>query len=110
MPVYNEHPDDLDACCAALAGQGYPGPVRVFLVDDGSPNRADLLPVLERHGARPGWTVALLDANAGKRQAQHAAMALGHAELVLTIDSDTQSPRTASSAWSSGSTTRAPAP
>ena len=90
VPVYNEHPDDLDACCAALAAQDYPGVLSVFLVDDGSPNRGDLLPVLERHGARAGWTVVLPDANGGKRQAQHAAIALGTGELVLTIDSDTQ--------------------
>jgi chitooligosaccharide synthase NodC len=90
VPVYNEHPDDLDRCCASLAAQDYPGRVRVVLVDDGSPNRDDVLPVLERHGAREGWSVVLLEANAGKRAAQSAAIDRGSAELVLTIDSDTQ--------------------
>jgi hyaluronan synthase/N-acetylglucosaminyltransferase len=90
VPVYNEAPDDLDLCCASLAALDYPGTVRVFLVDDGSPNRDAVAPVLERYGAREGWTVLLPERNAGKRAAQHAAIELGHAELVLTIDSDTQ--------------------
>ena len=90
VPVYNEHPDDLDRCCRSLAAQDYPGRIRVVLVDDGSPNRDDVLPVLERHGARDGWSVVLLDVNAGKRAAQSAAVERGCAELVLTIDSDTQ--------------------
>ena len=90
VPVYNEAPDDLDACCAALAAQDYPGHVEVYLVDDGSPNRADVLPVLERYGTRPGWHVLLPAANGGKRHAQHLAITAGRGELVLTIDSDTQ--------------------
>jgi chitooligosaccharide synthase NodC len=90
VPIYNEHPDDLERCCASLAAQEYPGTVRVVLVDDGSPNREEVLPVLERHGAREGWTVVLPEVNAGKRAAQHAAIEHCRGELVLTIDSDTQ--------------------
>ena len=90
VPVYNEHPDDLQRCCASLAAQDYPGTLRVVLVDDGSPNRSAVLPVLERFDARDGWTVLLAEVNAGKRAAQHAALELCRAELVLTIDSDTQ--------------------
>ena len=90
VPIYNEHPDDLDRCCRALADSDYRGPLQVFLVDDGSPNRAQVLPVLERWGARQGWTVVLPEQNAGKRHAQDAAIGLGRGELVLTIDSDTQ--------------------
>ena len=90
VPIYNEHPDDLELCCRSLAELDYPGEVSVFLVDDGSPNRADVLPVLERFGARPGWTVLLPEENRGKRHAQDVALHLGSGELVLTIDSDTQ--------------------
>ena len=90
VPVYNEHPDDLELCCAALAAQDYPGPLRVHLVDDGSPNRAEILPVLQRYGARGGWSVVLGETNVGKRHAQQAAFAQCRGELVLTIDSDTQ--------------------
>jgi chitooligosaccharide synthase NodC len=90
VPIYNEHPDDLERCCASLAAQNYPGHVRVVLVDDGSPNRDEVRPVLERYGAREGWTVVLPEANGGKRAAQDAGMEHCTAELVLTIDSDTQ--------------------
>ena len=90
VPIYNEHPDDLELCCVSLLEQEYAGVLRVYLVDDGSPNRADVLPVLERFAALPGWTVVLPEANAGKRHAQHAAIAHCDGELVLTIDSDTQ--------------------
>ncbi len=90
VPVYNEHPDDLARCCEALLAQDYPGALTVVLVDDGSPNRADVLPVLERYGRLPGWRVLLPEDNAGKRHAQHLAMAGCRGDLVLTIDSDTQ--------------------
>jgi hyaluronan synthase len=90
VPIYNEHPDDLALCCESLVAQDYPGRLRVHLVDDGSPNRAEVMPVLERYGALPGWEVILPAANAGKRHAQHAAIQSCRADLVLTIDSDTQ--------------------
>lgn len=90
VPIYNEHPDDLERCCRALADSDYAGRLEVFLVDDGSPNRDEVLPVLQRWGARDGWTVLLPESNAGKRHAQDAAMGLGRGELVLTIDSDTE--------------------
>lgn len=90
VPIYNEHPDDLERCCQSLVDTRYEGRLHVFLVDDGSPNRSEVLPVLARFGALPGWQVVLPDANAGKRHAQDAAMGLGSGTLVLTIDSDTQ--------------------
>ena len=90
VPIYNEHPDDLELCCQSLVDADYPGRLRVYLVDDGSPNRVDVLPVLRRFGALPGWTVVLTEENAGKRHAQAAVLRLGRGELVLTIDSDTR--------------------
>jgi chitooligosaccharide synthase NodC len=90
VPIYNEHPDDLALCCQSLLDAEYEGQLNVFLVDDGSPNRADVLPVLERFGALPGWTVVLPEQNRGKRHAQDAVLRLGRGKLVLTIDSDTQ--------------------
>lgn len=90
VPIYNEHPDDLARCCQSLVDADYPGRLSVYLVDDGSPNRTDVLPVLRRFGALPGWHVVLPETNEGKRHAQDAALHLGRGELVLTIDSDTQ--------------------
>jgi N-acetylglucosaminyltransferase len=89
VPCFNERPDLLAACCRSLAGQDYPGAMRVWLVDDGSRNLDQLLPVYHDYQGRAGWTVRLLDGNRGKRLAQNVAFEEGGGELVLTIDSDT---------------------
>jgi N-acetylglucosaminyltransferase len=39
VPTYNEDPVLLEACWRSLAAVDYQGPLRVWLVDDGSPNR-----------------------------------------------------------------------
>ena len=67
---------------------GLSGPLRVWLVDDGSRNRAALLAVYE-HWAERGWDVRLLDANAGKRAAQDEGVRRGTGELIVLMDSDT---------------------
>lgn len=87
VPVWNEDPALLEACCESLLAQDYP--VSVFLVDDCSRNLEALRPLYERYGRQPGWTVILLDRHVGKRQAQDAAYRRGTGEFVLTIDSDT---------------------
>ena len=56
VPCFNEDPSLLEACCRSVAGQDYPGPLRVWLVDDGSRNQAALLAVYE-HWAERGWDV-----------------------------------------------------
>lgn len=88
VPCFNEDPSLLEACCRSVAGQNYPGPVRVWLVDDGSRNRSALLAVYERWAER-GWEVRLLDGNVGKRAAQNEAVRRGTGELVVLMDSDT---------------------
>ena len=88
IPCFNEDPSLLEACCRSVAGQDYPGPRRVWLVDDGSRNRAALLAVYERWAAQ-GWDVRLLDGNVGKRAAQDQAVRGGTGELVVLMDSDT---------------------
>jgi len=88
IPCFNEDPALLEACCRSVTGQDYPGPLQVWLVDDGSVNRGELLGVYERWGER-GWTVRLLDRNTGKRAAQDEAVRRGRGELVVLMDSDT---------------------
>jgi N-acetylglucosaminyltransferase len=88
IPCFNEAQSLLEACCRSVAGQDYPGPLRVWLVDDGSRNRAALLAVYERWAAR-GWDVRLLESNVGKRAAQDKAVRRGTGELVVLMDSDT---------------------
>lgn len=90
VPIFNEAPQDLDRCCASLLAQDYAGTVHLYLVDDGSTNRADVLPVLERYAALSTCTVLLPETNGGKRAAQDLAITGGGGDLVLTVDSDTQ--------------------
>jgi chitooligosaccharide synthase NodC len=90
VACYKEDPGRLDECLTSLVGQDYEGNIRVHLVDDGSPNRADLLPIYERFARREGWNVHLLEQNVGKRHAQAAAYRESDSELVVTIDSDTR--------------------
>jgi N-acetylglucosaminyltransferase len=88
IPCYNEDPALLEACCRSVAGQDYPGPLSVWLVDDGSANRGALLEVYERWRDR-GWNVRLSDRNRGKRAAQDEAVRRGSGQLVVLMDSDT---------------------
>jgi N-acetylglucosaminyltransferase len=88
IPCFNEDPSLLEACCRSVAAQDYPGPMRVWLVDDGSRSRDALLAVYERWDGR-GWSVRLLDTNTGKRVAQDEAVRRGSGELVVLMDSDT---------------------
>jgi N-acetylglucosaminyltransferase len=89
IPCFREDPRLLEACCRSVAEQQYPGPLRVYLVDDGSHNRSSLLPVYRRWSGEAGWCVRLLDHNAGKRAAQDEAVRRGSGELVVLMDSDT---------------------
>jgi N-acetylglucosaminyltransferase len=88
VPCYNEEPLLLATCLDSLRRQDYEGPLHVWVVDDGSDNRPDLLPVLEAV-TEPSWNVVLRDSNQGKREAQAAALFEGRGEILLTVDSDT---------------------
>jgi N-acetylglucosaminyltransferase len=88
VPCYNEEPALLRSCLRSLAQQDYKGEVRVWVVDDGSRNVADLLPVLETKTGLD-LKVVRLDGNRGKREAQAVALKDGVGEVVVTIDSDT---------------------
>jgi hyaluronan synthase len=88
VPVYNEDPDLLEACVRSSLAQDHPGPVKVIVIDDGSPNRARLEPVyadLERDGV----TVVRAPRNMGKRHAQGLGLQFCEGEIIVTLDSDT---------------------
>ena len=86
---YNEDPEYLRSCLESLARQDYPGVTRIYVVDDCSANRAELLPVYSEFGRRAGWSMLLPERNRGKRLAQDAAFGHCRGELVVTVDSDT---------------------
>jgi N-acetylglucosaminyltransferase len=90
IPCYNEDPELLEACFHSVAEQEYGGELQVYVIDDGSPNRAALLPAYRAYQARPNWHVSLLDRNVGKRRAQDVAVRLGTGQLLVTMDSDTR--------------------
>jgi hyaluronan synthase/N-acetylglucosaminyltransferase len=89
VAAYNENPQDLADCFESLVDQDYAGTMAVYIVDDCSPNRAELAPVYEHFGALPGWCVLLPDWNRGKRHAQDTAFRECRGEIMVTIDSDT---------------------
>jgi N-acetylglucosaminyltransferase len=71
IPCFNEDPPLLEACCRSVADQDYPGPMQVWLVDDGSRNR-DAVAAVYECWAGEGWSVRR-----------------GRGELVVLMDSDT---------------------
>lgn len=89
VAAYNEGWADLEACFESLRAQDYAGTVNVYVVDDFSPNRAELMPLYERYGGLPNWHVLLPEQNRGKRHAQDQAIRISQGEIVVTIDSDT---------------------
>jgi cellulose synthase/poly-beta-1,6-N-acetylglucosamine synthase-like glycosyltransferase len=86
IPTYNEDPHVLDACCASLVEQDYKGEMRFLLVDDGSTNLPELLPVYRRYAALPGWAVLQFsNGNRGKRKAQNVAIYGAKPESVAIV-------------------------
>ena len=86
---YNEDPASLRACLESLLAQDYRGAVQVYVVDDCSKNRTELMPVYAEFDRIPGWSVLLPERNRGKRMAQDAAFRHCRGELLVTVDSDT---------------------
>jgi N-acetylglucosaminyltransferase len=89
VPCYNEQPETLAACLASIAAQDYPGSLTVHVVDDGSPNRAELDVVYADAARRHGFRILPLGANRGKRYAQAAAITSSRGDIVVGVDSDT---------------------
>ncbi len=87
VPCYNERPETLASCLAALAAQDYQGEINVHVVDDGSSNRATLEAVFASYEDR--FRIVRLPANVGKRYAQAEVITTTHAEIVVNVDSDT---------------------
>jgi len=90
VTCFNEDVNLLESCLRSVLDQDYPTELlRVFIVDDGSSNIAELERVYGAYAARPGWLVVRAPRNQGKRLAQDTANGLGFGDLVLMVDSDT---------------------
>jgi hyaluronan synthase len=89
VAAYNEDPSSLRACFDSLLAQQYDGPMRIYVVDDCSPNRDELAAIYEHYAGLPSWRVLLPDQNRGKRHAQDLAFIECRGEILVTIDSDT---------------------
>ena len=89
VAAYNEDGPSLKACFDSLVEQEYDGAVEVYVVDDYSPNREELMPLYREYAALPGWHVLLPNENRGKRHAQDSAFQECRGEILVTIDSDT---------------------
>ena len=87
VPSYNEEPDLLDACVRSALAQDHPGRVRVYVVDDGSPNRAALDATYDRL-EESGAIIIRSPRNVGKRHAQALALPLCEGQILVTLDSD----------------------
>lgn len=86
-PVYNEAPDVLERVLDCARGCLRLGGLELILVDDGSPNRAELQPIYDRF--RGERVHVLFQENRGKRAAQYAGLAVATGEIIITVDSDT---------------------
>ena len=89
VAAYNEDVPSLKACFDSLLAQEYDGEITVYVVDDYSPNRAELMPLYQQYAALPGWRILLPNENRGKRHAQDCAFQECRGEILVTIDSDT---------------------
>lgn len=90
VPSYNEKPHVMRDCLEAIRLQKYEGGVHTIVIDDGSQNRADLLPVYHAFQERSNFEIVLTPENKGKREAQKIAFDKSTSEFFVTIDSDTQ--------------------
>ena len=87
VPAYNEDPALLHRCLLSIDRQDYPD-IEVIVIDDGSANVRDVLPVHDDFGSGR-FQVLLQPRNTGKRNCQAVVFAHARSEIVVTIDSDT---------------------
>src|SRR5437879_5889740 len=81
VPIYNERPARLRSCFDSIRGQDHRA-LEVIVVDDGSPNLAELEPIYADY-QHPGWTILVEPKNRGKRESQKLAFDRAHGEIVV---------------------------
>ena len=87
-PIYNENPKVLDRVLKSviLSLNAYTG-LKVVLVDDGSTNREELMPIYNKYIHRN--LKLILKQNEGKRHAQVTGWDGVKSKYIITVDSDT---------------------
>lgn len=89
VPCYNEDPSLLDRCLESISSQTAYEFVHTIVVDDGSKNREELLPVLNKYSKAKTFEIILLPQHSGKRVAQKMAFDKAKGDIIVTVDSDT---------------------
>jgi hyaluronan synthase/N-acetylglucosaminyltransferase len=87
VPAYNEDPALLHRCLLSIDRQNYPR-VEAIVVDDGSLNLDDVLPVHDEFSSGRFRVVRRAE-NTGKRNCQAVGFEEARTDIVITIDSDT---------------------
>jgi len=87
-PIYNEIPEILELVMRKARESLALPQLEVVFVDDGSPNRDELLPVYRRYESER-MRVLLPPKNQGKRHAQGLGFAVATGDIIITVDSDT---------------------
>ena len=92
--------DRIQETIAYVAGQDYPGPIEVLVVDNGSTDGTRT--VAEAFGAATGQPVRCIsEPRPGKSHALNTGLAAVRTELVITLDADTvlHPPARSASSW-----------
>jgi hyaluronan synthase len=91
IPTYNEEPYDLEQCVQSALRQRYPKPVKVIVIDDGSPDKTGIMHIREKFSETPNLIIHEFSQNKGKRHAQKYGFDFfgDSVDVVVTIDSDT---------------------
>jgi hyaluronan synthase len=91
IPTYNEEPQDLEQCVQSVLQQQYSKPVKVIVIDDGSPDKRGINHIREKFNETPNFFIHEFSQNKGKRHAQKYGFDFfgDSVDVVVTIDSDT---------------------
>lgn len=89
IPVYNEDPELLEHCILRAYNSSYKGKKEIYIVDDGSKNIGELLPIYNKFNGWTGITVIINKENRGKRAIHKQVFDVTKSDIVITIDSDT---------------------
>lgn len=89
IPCYNENPIILDKCLDSIKKQKILGKLNTIVVDDGSKNIKELIPILSKYKDEPNFDVFTFEKNRGKRFAQKLGFDHATGDIIITIDSDT---------------------